>query len=74
MPLATSVCVSRLTVDLDSPVFSAISPFPSNAEPALNARRISMPLSKDRLGLEILGLSARGACTVLEDADCFISK
>jgi hypothetical protein len=66
--------VSRLTVDLESPVFSEISPFPSNAEPALNARRISMPLSNDRLGLEILGLSARVAFNVLDDAVCFISK
>src|SRR5690348_157508 len=52
MPAPTRVCVRRLTVALDRPVRSAISPLPSRSEPGRNERRISIPLSRDRLAGE----------------------
>jgi hypothetical protein len=47
-------------VDFESPALSAISPFPRSADPGLNALKMSMPLSRDRLALEIPGFSKEG--------------
>ena len=47
-------------MDFDSPVLSAISPFPSANVPALNALKMSKPLSSDRFIGARPGLRAEG--------------
>jgi hypothetical protein len=47
-------------VDLERPVLSAISPLPSRVDPGLNALKMSIPRSSDRLALEMPGLSGEG--------------
>ncbi|SPS00734.1 hypothetical protein CBM2634_B170061 [Cupriavidus taiwanensis] len=53
IPVSISDCVSRLTVDRDKPVRSAISLLPSIEEPARKARSTAMPRSSERFGVAL---------------------